>query len=590
MTVDLEALLEHHFGFRSFRPGQQAIIRAAVAGRDILGVMPTGAGKSLTYQLPALAAPGLTIVVSPLIALMRDQVDALKKREIAAAALNSSIDRAEQRAILAELPRLKLLYLSPERLSQPVLSAALANVTLARLVIDEAHCISEWGHDFRPEYRTLHTLSTKLGCPPITALTATATPRVRVDIAAVLKLREPFQIVTGFDRPNLAYRVWPVPGAEAKRDCMQHFLATHETPGIIYTATRREAEELAARCRDWGYQADVYHGGRDKAANQQVQKAFLSGDLELITATSAFGMGVDKPDVRFVLHYRLPATLEAYYQEAGRAGRDGAASTCTLLFDPDDRALQKQLIDRATPSPLDLKKLYLYLRNQPNATVTTTLRRLAEKLELNPALLGAALKEFVRRGVLDDKSMEAERTLRLRPPFDRTVPTFTASYDERVRTRHELLDQMVGYAAGTHCRRRYLLAYFSDDTTPDPACGCDHCRPRPLVPPTEAERALLRVLATRTLVPRRLSSRLAKTPLNTWSEKTVETLVRQLARRGGVQLKPRLTLTDAGRRALASPRQMKDNTQDDLRRRARTHDTIARTHESQTEPQRRPKS
>lgn len=584
MMIDLRALLEANFGFRTFRVGQQAIVEAAVAGRDILGVMPTGAGKSLTYQLPALAAAGLTLVVSPLLALMKDQVDALQRRGIAAAALNSSMDYAQQQQTLAALPRLKLLYLSPERLNQAALQNRLAALTIARIVVDEAHCISEWGHDFRPDYRTIAASARRLGRPPITALTATATPRVREDITVSLGLAEPFRIVTGFARPNLSYRVWPVAGAEAKPERLRQFLAAHPVPGIIYTATRRESETLAAQCRAWGYRADAYHGGRDKTVKEEVQETFVAGGLELITATSAFGMGVDKPDVRFVLHYRLPATLEAYYQEAGRAGRDGAASVCTLLFDPHDRDLQAQLIARATPSPLELKRLYLRLRNEPGAALHTSLRDLAAGLELSAGMVGSSLKELSRQQIIDYRLDAGRLSAQLRPPYDRTVPTFAAAANERTRLRLELLDEMLGYAAGPHCRSRYLLAYFGSEADRDATCGCDRCRPETNPAPNADDRALLALAAGRPPKLAGLSGRLARTRLADWPETTLAALARQLVAGGLLRLeRQRLHLTERGRAALHRP--LAPPNPKEGARSARGHDdTIAPA----TEPQGRP--
>jgi len=530
-----------YFGFHGFRAGQQEVVEAALSGRDVLAVMPTGAGKSLCYQLPALAAPGLTVVVSPLIALMKDQVEALTRRGIPAAALNSSLSEAEQRALLARLGAFKLLYVSPERLQSPLLQRALGRIKVARLVVDEAHCISGWGHDFRPDYRQLGLLREALGAPPVTALTATATRAVREDVAASLGLRDPKLVLTGFNRPNLAYRVWEAPCAPLKRSLLRHFLGTHEGPGIVYAGTRRGVEETRTLLDAWGYRAVAYHAGMGAAARAAVQDAFLTGHVNLLVATSAFGMGVDKPDVRFVLHLGAPASLEAYYQEAGRAGRDGKPSLCLLLHAPEDAALQEKLIDASTPSLLDLKRLYVYLRNAGGTLEGSA----QDALGLSRGRLMSSLRALRDQGVCT-----LEQEARLLPPFDVRLPTFDgAPLEARRHARYALLAQMTAYAETQGCRRERLLRYFGE--TPAPlACGCDRCLPETRTPLTEESLAVLTHCAQRrsrgaavSFVQRRV--------VPSWSQSDVAALLAYLGREGHLRARlGGLHLTEKGRAAL----------------------------------------
>lgn len=351
------------FGLTHFRPGQQEAILGALSGRDVLAVMPTGAGKSLVYQLPALEGAGLTVVVSPLIALMGDQVARLQRRGVAAAALTSALTERQQAQVFGALPELRLLYLSPERLQSAALRRALVRIRVARLVVDEAHCISSWGHDFRPDYRRLGALRRALGTPPVTALTATATPAVRRDIAASLALEDPLEVLTGFDRPNLAYRVWWAPFERLKLQLVEHALRAQPGASIIYAGTRAGVERLSAHLTSRGIAARPYHAGMAAEARAAVQRAFLEGRAPLLVATNAFGMGIDKPDIKAVLHVDPPTSLEALYQEAGRAGRDGESARCTLLVGPGELERQARRVALSTPTLLDLKRLWVLLRN-----------------------------------------------------------------------------------------------------------------------------------------------------------------------------------------------------------------------------------
>jgi ATP-dependent DNA helicase RecQ len=361
MTADLHSALKSIFGFEAFRPGQEAVVRDALAGRDVLALMPTGGGKSLCFQLPAMLQPGVTVVVSPLIALMQDQVRLLQENGIAATFLNSSVAQAEIGRRTASLLRgeCKLLYLAPERLLLPEfiegpLRRLAAGPGINAFVIDEAHCVSEWGHDFRPEYRQLASLRRLHPRIPVLAFTATATPRVRGDIAAQLRLRDPAMHLTSFNRPNLFYRVRP---KDARTYATLLTQIRRGGAGIVYCLSRRRVDELAEKLRSDGIRALPYHAGLDAPARSANQEAFIRDDVQAIVATVAFGMGINKPDVRWVVHYDLPRTLEGYYQESGRAGRDGDPAECTLYFGAADvrtsEYLIQQKIDSSTGAPLE---------------------------------------------------------------------------------------------------------------------------------------------------------------------------------------------------------------------------------------------
>ncbi len=347
-TANLNRLLKQHFGYDEFRPGQEEIISNALAGRHGLVVMPTGGGKSLCYQLPALAGGGLTLVVSPLIALMKDQVDGLRANSIAAEFLNSSLDNVtaaavERRALAGDV---NLLYVAPERVSMPGFRRFLHTLDLRLIAIDEAHCISEWGHDFRPDYRMLSELRTEFPGTPVMALTATATERVRRDIVEQLALDNCRQFISGFDRSNLTYRVQP------RQAAWESLVGLLDQRGgqsaIVYCFSRKETEEVATGLTAAGHPAVAYHAGLDADTRRLTQERFIDGEVPVVAATIAFGMGIDKPDIRLVVHYALPKSIEGYYQETGRAGRDGLPSDCVLFFSEGDRAKQEYFIQQMT--------------------------------------------------------------------------------------------------------------------------------------------------------------------------------------------------------------------------------------------------
>lgn len=347
----LHLILQRYFGHTAFKPYQQEIIQDLLEGRDVLAVLATGGGKSLCYQVPALIGNGVTLVISPLIALMKDQVDDLQARGISAEALNSSCSYIATRRILSELEEsvVQILYVSPEKAVSDDFLALIASLPITLIAVDEAHCISMWGHQFRPEYRSLQVLKERFPQVPMVALTATATPDVRDDIARQLNLNNPSVYVGSFNRENLRYLV--VQKEEDVYERLRDYLQGRRTDaGIIYTATRDGAETLAARLQADGIPALPYHAGMTAAARERTHDRFMAGKVPVICATSAFGMGIDKPDVRFVVHYDMPKTLEAYYQESGRAGRDGGESDCILFYHEDDAKHLRSFIDRDLPS------------------------------------------------------------------------------------------------------------------------------------------------------------------------------------------------------------------------------------------------
>jgi ATP-dependent DNA helicase RecQ len=373
-VAQLSNLLKITFGYSTFRPLQREICEASLAGRDVFALLPTGGGKSLCFQLPALVRPGLTVVVSPLIALMKDQVDALQASGVAATFLNSTLGAEEARARLRGLHRgeYKLLYVAPERLMLEGWVENLKKWQVTALAIDEAHCVSEWGHDFRPEYRQLAKLRVALPEVPMMALTATATGRVKQDIITHLKLREPTVFVASFNRPNLTYRV--VPKDQPAKQIIDFVKKRESESGIIYCASRATAERVAEALAGRGFSAKAYHAGLEAGARARNQESFLRDDTRIICATIAFGMGINKPNVRWVIHHDLPKNIEGYYQETGRAGRDGLPGDCLLLFSPGDIAKQTHFLDEIT-NPQELQIARAQLRQIVHYAESSACRR-----------------------------------------------------------------------------------------------------------------------------------------------------------------------------------------------------------------------
>ncbi|RMD96446.1 MAG: RecQ family ATP-dependent DNA helicase, partial [Calditrichaeota bacterium] len=400
-SPDLHTLLQRRFGLTSFRSGQQDIIEAILAGKDTLVVMPTGSGKSLCYQAPALLLEGITLIISPLIALMKDQVDSLQQLQIPATYINSTLSFAEAQHRIEQVRRgrFKLLYIAPERFYSSRFLQLLDQIRVSLVAVDEAHCISQWGHDFRPSYLRIKEMIQRLKRPTVVALTATATREVREDILRQLGLERAEVFVTGFDRPNLKYFALEL-NETLKQEEMLRILPTIKGSGIVYVSTKRAVSELTHLLNSHQLPAIGYHGGMEKAQRDRAQNLWLEGKYPIVVATNAFGMGIDKPDVRFVLHYNMPGSLEAYYQEAGRAGRDGKTSYCILFYSFRDRRIQEFFIENNHPPPEDLKLLYEFLFSRGRKDIYLTYREIGAHCRMNEMAVGSAIKLFERHNIL----------------------------------------------------------------------------------------------------------------------------------------------------------------------------------------------
>jgi ATP-dependent DNA helicase RecQ len=510
-AVDLDAALRERFGFPGFRPGQREACAAALAGRDALVVMPTGGGKSLCYQLPALMREDLTIVVSPLVALMQDQVEALVARGHggSVALVNAQQDSLANADALARAARgeLRLLYVAPERFSSPGFLDRLRGTRIGLFVVDEAHCVSQWGHDFRPDYFRLADAARHLGARALFASTATATPRVAADITRRLGLRDPVRVVTGFDRPNLSFAVLR-PAPHEKRPLVFETLREEGAlPAIVYTGTRAGAEELAGEiAAELGEPALAYHAGLEREARAAAQRRFLADEVRIVVATNAFGMGVDKPNVRTVIHASVPASLEAYYQEAGRAGRDGAPARALLLAEARDKALHVHFIKRDEIAPelarLLAGRLQTAAASPPQAAVAVQgsldldaggapaaapparydvdATALARHTGCSPEGLRALLGHLARAGAIQPAPSAPDRVAgRISRRYDGHVDALCrASIADAARARWRQYREIWAYVEGSDCRRAAILRHFGDRATPAPEVPCcDVCDP-----------------------------------------------------------------------------------------------------------------
>src|SRR5689334_4210227 len=498
-----EGALHELFGFASFRPGQREAVEAARAARDVLVVMPTGSGKSLCYQLPALMRADLTVVVSPLVSLMQDQVEAIERIAPGHVGLiNGQQDAARNRKVLARAVagQLRLLYVAPERFSSPGFLERIRDARIGLFVVDEAHCVSQWGHDFRPEYFRLADAARWLGAEAILAFTATATPQVAADIAARLGLRDPVRVATGFDRPNLSFAVVSCPTKEAvHRGIVGALREPGALPAIVYAGTRAECERLAARLsRELGLEAIAYHAGLPREGRAEAQRRFMAGEAPVVVATNAFGMGIDKSDVRTVCHESVPSSLEAYYQEAGRAGRDGQPARCLVFATGKDKGLHVFFIERSTVEDDALKAVARRIVGAAEAApggdapparfnlAVDDLVPLAGDEEVVRAIVG----HLARAGVIQPAPSPPDRVAgRLAGEWDgRTLALCRSSAQEGTRVRWRQYRAVWAWVEGSSCRREGILRHFGDQSAPAPSGPCcDVCdpslAPAPSAPP-----------------------------------------------------------------------------------------------------------
>jgi ATP-dependent DNA helicase RecQ len=499
--MDLRLFLRERFGFAEFRPAQQQVIDRVMAGQNVLAVMPTGSGKSLCYQLPALALPGLTLIVSPLIALMKDQVDQLNQLGLPATVINSTVSREQQRSRLEQsiAGRIKLLYIAPERFQNEEFRAGLSRANVSLFAVDEAHCISLWGHDFRPDYLRLRRVVRELKSPPVLALTATATPAVRRDILAQLGIEGAPQVVSGFDRPNLYLEVREVATAAEKIRAIVE-LARWAPLGIVYAGTRKNVEEIYANLRRAGVQAAAYHAGLPGPDRKAVQERFMNASQCVIVATNAFGMGIDRSQVRFVVHADIPDSIEAYYQEIGRAGRDGEVARCLLLFNYADKRIPEFFIDSSHPPPDILKYVFAKLCRSGQTTILgDAWRRFSAT---NDHRFHASVALLQRYGYLEKVHTKDGRGIRILKSNDAALRGINfQDLEARRQFEYKKFGVMLNYASRfrKHCYRSFILSYFGEWTRKRECGNCSRCSPSKF--PRGANLQIV-VLATREEQPR----------------------------------------------------------------------------------------
>jgi ATP-dependent DNA helicase RecQ len=472
---NLKQIAKKNFGYEDLRPGQEAALQAVLNGRDTLAVMPTGSGKSAIYQIAAFLIPGSTVVVSPLLALQRDQVKAIADQDLGdAAVVNSEISTTERQETFEQLEEgdLEFLFLAPEQFNSPETLDRLQTVKPSLFVVDEAHCISAWGHDFRPDYLRLGQVIEALGHPRILALTATASPPVRTEIIERLGMQQPSVVVQGFDRPNFWLSVDRFEDEAEKQESLVNRVVHAEKPGIVYVATRKRTEELAQRLEERGVRSRSYHAGLKVAERKETENAFMADEIEVLVATTAFGMGVDKPNVRFVFHSEISDSLDSYYQEIGRAGRDGEPAKAALLYNPDDLNLRRFFSGSGQVDTTDVQQVMAVLERQKEPIAPKDLQ---EQTELSKSKLRSALNYLGEVGAVKTLPTGEVTPATVTEDMGDLAEAAVQIQERQQQFERSRLEMMRGYAEVRGCRREFLLNYFGEKFE-GPCGSCDNCK------------------------------------------------------------------------------------------------------------------
>jgi ATP-dependent DNA helicase RecQ len=464
MKMELELLLNKYFGFQSFKEGQKEVITSLLSGSHTLAMLPTGTGKSLCYQLPGYILKGQILIVSPLLSLMQDQVEQLMKRgEKRVVALNSFLSDEERKSVFHKLGQYKFIFISPEMLKIPFVLHKLQELTISLFVVDEAHCISQWGYDFRPDYLKLGEIRAKLNSPLTLALTATATSKVREDIIKSLGTKKVHKVISTIDRPNIAFYVEKLTGYKEKQERVLELVTQIQKPGIIYFSSKKSAEQMSSLLNEKNIcRANAYHGGLDQDSRILIQQQFIHNQLDVICATSAFGMGVNKENIRFIIHYHMPMQIESYLQEIGRAGRDGKPSIAIYLHSPGDEQLPLQLAESELPSFLQIDWLFLMLQSEPDLSLLPSMESLQQMGGFSEIQW-----RFVTNFIFEQ--LQTEKHL------DYIKDNMKLFINERTEVKKRNINKMKEWVDSTACRRDFLLQYFEETASGKSQNCCDIC-------------------------------------------------------------------------------------------------------------------